>query len=192
MAKREKKIDRGLYDWVQAVVCPLLAMVLVFTFLLRIVRVDGDSMRETLQDGDMLLVLSGALCGDYRPGDVVVLRKEGFHGGNLIVKRVVAVGGQTVDIDFSAGAVYVDGQVLEEDYIRQPTYLEEGMKFPVTLEEGELFVMGDNRNDSDDSRNPSLGPVDSRCVVGRAMLLALPGETADTGRRDISRIGLLG
>ena len=107
------------------------------------------------------------------------------------VKRIIAVEGQTVDIDFTAGAVYVDGQLLEEDYIRQPTYLEEGLEFPVTVPEGCVFVMGDNRNDSDDSRDPELGPVDTRQILGRAVFLLFPGVTADTDKRDFGRIGPL-
>lgn len=191
MREKTTRPDRGLYDWVQTLVCSVLAVVLVFTFLVRVVRVDGPSMRETLQDRDLLLVLNGPLCGGYRQGDIVVLRKAGFHNGSLIVKRVIATGGQTVDIDFVRGVVYVDGQALEEPYIREPTFLEEGLDFPVTLEENEVFVMGDNRNESDDSRDPDLGPVDVRSIVGRAVLLAVPGETEGTGRRELSRIGTL-
>ena len=107
------------------------------------------------------------------------------------MKRGIATEGQTVDIDFTAGAVYVDGQLLEEDYIRQPTYLEEGLEFPVTVPEGCVFVMGDNRNDSDDSRDPELGPVDTRQILGRAVFLLFPGVTADTDKRDFGRIGPL-
>ena len=148
-------------------------------------------MRETLQEQDLLLVLNSALCGGYEPGDIVIAQRADFNGGAPIVKRVIATEGQTVDIDFAAGAVYVDGQLLEEDYIRQPTYLEEGLEFPVTVPEGCVFVMGDNRNDSDDSRDPELGPVDTRQILGRAVFLLFPGVTADTDKRDFGRIGPL-
>ena len=171
--------------------CAVLAVVLVFTFGVRLVTVSGPSMRETLQDGDCLLVVNAPLCGDFAAGDIVILRRESFRDGEPIVKRVIAAGGQTVDIDFAAGVVYVDGRALEEDYVRQPTWLDEGLEFPVTVPEGCVFVLGDNRNDSDDSRDPDLGPVDTREILGRAVFVLLPGETADTGARDLGRIGPL-
>ena len=134
---------RGLYEWVQVLVCAVTATVLLFTFAARVVLVSGPSMRETLQHQDCLLVVNAHLCGGFEAGDIVIIRKESFKDGEPIVKRVIATEGQTVDIDFTAGAVYVDGQLLEEDYIRQPTYLEEGLEFPVTVPEGCGFVMGD-------------------------------------------------
>lgn len=189
--EKEKQVGRGAYEWVRALVRAVLAVVLLFTFVGRMNRVDGESMRETLQDGDLLAVLNAPLCGTYEAGDLVILRKDGFHNGEPIVKRVIATEGQTVDIDFAAGVVYVDGAALEEPYVREPTWTPEGLSFPVTVPEGSIFVMGDNRNDSDDSRNPALGPVDSRLVIGRAALVVLPGETVETGRREWSRIGIL-
>ncbi len=189
--KREKQTDRGLYEWVQAVVCSVLAIVLMFTFVVRIIGVSGQSMRETLQNGDKLLVLNSCLCGDYRRGDIVIFQKPEFENGELIVKRVIATEGQTVDIDFAAGQVFVDGEALEEPYIREPTWLDEGLEFPITVPDGCVFVMGDNRNDSKDSRYEGLGPLDTRHIVGRAVLLVLPGETADLDRREWSRIGTL-
>ena len=191
MPSKKQTEGRGAYEWVQALVCSVLTVVLIFTFVVRIVRVSGESMRETLQDQDMLVVLNNWLCGTYEQGDIVILQRDDFYGGEPIVKRVIATEGQTVDIDFTAGAVYVDGQLLEEDYIRQPTYLEEGLEFPVTVPEGCVFVMGDNRNDSDDSRDPELGPVDTRQILGRAVFLLFPGVTADTDKRDFGRIGPL-
>lgn len=189
--KREKQTDWGLYEWVQAVVCSVLAIVLMFTFVVRIIGVSGQSMRETLQNGDKLLVLNSCLCGDYRRGDIVIFQKPEFENGELIVKRVIATEGQTVDIDFAAGQVFVDGEALEEPYIRELTWLDEGLKFPITVPDGCVFVMGDNRNDSKDSRYEGLGPLDTRHIVGRAVLLVLPGETADLDRREWSRIGTL-
>lgn len=187
----KKETGRGAYELVQTLMCAVLVLVLLFTFVVRVVQVDGESMRETLQDQDLLLVLDNWLCGDFQPGDIVILQEEGFNGGVPIVKRVIATGGQTVDIDFANGTVYVDGVELEEPYIREPTWTDEGAEFPLTVPEGCVFVMGDNRNDSDDSRNPSLGPVDTRSVLGRVLVLAVPGITAETQQRDWSRVGIL-
>ena len=193
MQEQEKQTAKGrdLYEWVQSLVGSVLVVVAIFTFVIRMMGVDGHSMLNTLQHGDRLLVVNSMLYHDYKYGDIVILRKNGVFDDDPIVKRVIAVEGQTVDIDFTAGAVYVDGQLLEEDYIRQPTYLEEGLEFPVTVPEGCVFVMGDNRNDSDDSRDPELGPVDTRQILGRAVFLLFPGVTADTDKRDFGRIGPL-
>ena len=171
--------------------CVVIATVLVFTLVLRIIRVDGPSMRETLQDGDVLLAVSRHLAGELQAGDIVIVQKEYFEDGQPIIKRVIATEGQTVDIDFDAGVVYVDGEALEEPYTREPTWLDEGLEFPITVPEGCIFILGDNRNDSMDSRYPDLGPVDVRDVVGKAVLLVLPGESAETGKRELSRIGTL-
>ena len=191
MPEKKQTEGRGAYEWVQALVCSVLTVVLIFTFAVRIVRVSGESMRETLQDQDMLVVLNNWLCGGYEQGEIVILQRDDFYGGEPIVKRVIATEGQTVDIDFDAGVVYVDGTALEEPYTREPTWTQEGTEFPLTVPEGCIFVMGDNRNDSDDSRDSTLGPVDTRCVLGRALLLAVPGPTADTEQRDWSRVGIL-
>ncbi|MCI8808763.1 MAG: signal peptidase I [Oscillibacter sp.] len=187
----EEKKNNGLYEWVQALVCSVLTAVLLFTFGVRVVGVSGDSMRNTLQNGDMLLVVNNLLCGTYHQGDIVIAAKPAFESGEPIVKRVIATEGQTVDIDFNAGAVYVDGMPLNEPYIREATHLAEGTEFPLTVPEGCVFIMGDNRNNSRDSRDPDLGVVDTRYVIGRAVFLLLPGETAEKGQREWSRTGKL-
>lgn len=189
--KPEEKKSREAYEWVQALVCSVLAVVLLFTFGARLIGVDGHSMVPTLQDGDRLLVLNSMLCGGYEPGDIVVLRKESFLP-TPIVKRVIATEGQVVDIDFGSGVVYVDGRRLHEDYINEPTFTPEGTEFPLTVPEGCVFVMGDNRNHSTDSRSAQLGTIDQRYIIGRAVFLALPGPDAVTGVRDYGRIGGIG
>ena len=181
---------RELYEWTQALVGSVLTVVLVFTFLIRLIGVDGHSMVPTLQNGDRLLVRSSLLDSDYEYGDIVVLREESFLE-EPIVKRVIATEGQTVDIDFEAGVVYVDGEALDEPYINEPTYMEEGTEFPLTVPEGCIFVMGDNRNHSSDSRDSRLGTVDTRCVLGKAVFLAFPGADDVTGKREFGRIGLI-
>lgn len=185
-------LRRTVYEWVQIMVVTVLAAVALFTFGFRLIRVDGESMRETLQDGDLLVAAVGPLRGEYRAGDILIVARRDFHGGEPIVKRVVALEGQTVDVDFDAGVVYVDGRALSEPYIREPTWTPEGTAFPLTVPEGCLFLMGDNRNDSEDSRSAALGPVDRRCVIGRVVLLAVPGETAELERREWNRAGRLG
>ena len=193
MEEQEKKTVKGreLYEWVQSLVGSVLAVVAVFTFGIRMLGVDGHSMLNTLQHDDRLLVVNPIFYHDYQYGDIVILRKNGVFDNDPIVKRVIAVGGQTVDIDFDAGVVYVDGEALEEDYIREPTYTAEGTEFPLTVPEGSIFVMGDNRNGSSDSRDYRLGTVDTRYVIGKAAFLIFPGPDYDTEKRDFSRIGVI-
>ena len=188
--KKQRESGKDFYEWVQALVCSVLVVVMLFTFVIRMIGVDGHSMVPTLQDGDRLLVLNSMLYDDYKYGDIVVLRKSSFLS-EPIVKRVIATEGQTVDIDFEAGIVYVDGEALEEDYTRESTRTPEGLDFPITVPEGHLFVLGDNRNNSSDSRHPDLGAVDTRYIIGRALVLAFPGKTAEQDRREWSRIGVL-
>ena len=190
-AKEQQTEQRAAYEWVQTLIGSVLAVVLLFTFVVRVVVVDGSSMRETLQDQDLILLLNDPLCGEYEAQDIVVLSKETFENGSPIVKRVIATEGQTVDIDFNAGVVYVDGAALDEPYTREPTWTPEGVEFPLTVPENHVFVLGDNRNHSSDSRHIDLGPIDERMVIGKAVFLAVPGKTAETDVRDWSRIGLI-
>ena len=191
MQEQEKQTAKGrdLYEWVQSLVGSVLVVVAIFTFVIRMMGVDGHSMLNTLQHGDRLLVVNSMLYHDYKYGDIVILRKNGVFDDDPIVKRVIAVEGQTVDIDFAEGIVYVDGEALEEDYIREPTYTAEGTEFPLTVPEGSIFVMGDNRNHSSDSRSSDLGTVDTRYVIGKAVFLLFPGADEATGQRDFGRIG---
>lgn len=193
MQEQEKQTAKGrdLYEWVQLLVGSVLVVVAIFTFVIRMMGVDGHSMLNTLQHGDRLLVVNSMLYHDYKYGDIVILRKNGVFDDDPIVKRVIAVEGQTVDIDFAEGIVYVDGEALEEDYIREPTYTAEGTEFPLTVPEGSIFVMGDNRNGSSDSRDYRLGTVDTRYVIGKAAFLIFPGPDYETEKRDFKRIGVI-
>ena len=193
MQEQEKQTAKGrdLYEWVQSLVGSVLVVVAIFTFVIRMMGVDGHSMLNTLQHGDRLLVVNSMLNHDYKYGDIVILRKNGVFDDDPIVKRVIAVEGQTVDIDFAEGIVYVDGEALEEDYIREPTYTAEGTEFPLTVPEGSIFVMGDNRNGSSDSRDYRLGTVDTRYVIGKAAFLIFPGPDYETEKRDFKRIGVI-
>ena len=113
---------------------------------------------------------------------MVVISKKSFENGAAIVKRVIATEGQTVDIDFEQGVVYVDGEALYEPYINNPTNHTLGTQFPLTVAENCIFVLGDNRAVSRDSRDPAIGQVDEREVLGKALYLFLPGM--DKGRTD--------
>ena len=195
--RQEEQEDSGssLFEWTRALVGAVLGVVLFFVFVAQMITVQGPSMQNTLYAGDKVLVLKSALC-DIESGDIVMIHQYNAQLNETIIKRVIATGGQTVDIDFDTGTVYVDGVALEEGYIAERTYSDEGLAFPVTLGEGELFVMGDNRNHSTDSRSTLLGVVDERYVVGKAVFLLFPGKTAQylgelpgTGKRDFGRIG---
>lgn len=180
--KKKKKGGPGsdLYSWLQALVFAMVLLIVAFTFLGRIIGVYGQSMEPTLYQGDMLLLQ----CVGYEPeaGDVVVLRKAFGEIDSPIVKRVIALEGQTVEIDYSTATVYVDGTALDEPYILphpdSPDMLlpsnekEQGTYWVVP--EGCVFVMGDNRNHSADSRNEGLGPVDTRYIIGKALFIIAP------------------
>ncbi len=176
-----------LHDGVYLLTVVLLLFLLVF----RIIIVSGDSMRMTLVDGDYLLLINNVFYQNPKQGDVVVISKDSFDDGKPIVKRVIATEGQTVDIDFEAGAVFVDGEALSEPYINNPTNSNWGTHFPLTVAEGCIFVLGDNRVVSRDSRDPVIGQVDNREVLGRALFLFLPGTDKDRSDRDFDRIGAI-
>ena len=169
----------------------MVGIVLVFLLLFRIVVVSGDSMYDTLVDGDYLLLLNNVLYQDPQAGDMVVISKADYDNGMPIVKRVIATEGQTVDIDFITGTVKVDGQILEEDYIFTKTTLDEGVSFPHTVEKGCVFVLGDNRNRSKDSRNPEIGDIDRRQIVGKVIMLLMPGNDGGNLQREYDRIGVI-
>ena len=170
----------GLFEWLQMLLGCVVAAVVLFNCAARLTRVDGDSMNNTLRDGEIMLIWSLG----YTPGqgDIVVLNKTsailpGWSEPRAIVKRVIATGGQTVDIDYDTGTVYVDGQRLDEPYIKEEMYLPPIAVMQQThweVPKGSVFVMGDNRNNSTDSRNELLGTIDSDYILGRAVLALWP------------------
>lgn len=169
--KKKKNKPRGrfrsdIFDWGEAMLISLTTVILVFVFCARIIAVDGHSMVPTLQHGDQLLVSN--LFYTPEKGDVVVLTKDTFLPVP-IVKRVIATEGDTVDIDYDTGEVTVNGEVLDEPYIAEKTYLAYDVEFPQTVPENCIFVMGDNRNNSTDSRYSELGMVDTRYVIGKVL-----------------------
>lgn len=173
---KAQELKQDLYFWLQALVMALVLLIMLFTFVGRIISVDGESMLPTLHHGDMLLLRSIG----YTPeqGDVVVLTKAfEEYTDRPIVKRVVAVGGQTVRIDYEEQKVYVDGVALDEPYINEPIRYPGNSKLNVnetTVPEGAVFVLGDNRNHSTDSRHQDLGVIDERYILGKAVMILLP------------------
>ena len=193
-----KKKESPKYTWQQNVslylhdLVYMLAVVMVLLMLFfRIIIVDGPSMERTLLNGDYMLLVSNLFYKDPQPGDVVVVSKQAYDNGKPIIKRVIATEGQTVNIDFTAGIVYVDGVALEEDYTYTLTTIQEGIEFPLKVDEGCVFVMGDNRNDSKDSRHPDIGLIDKREILGKALFLMFPGADGTGNHRDFDRIGAL-
>ena len=195
--KENKKVEQKL-TWKQSLVLYLHDLViyvsvilLLFLIMFRVIVVSGDSMYSTLLDGDYLLLVSNLFYSQPKQGDIIVISKESYDDGTPIVKRVIATEGQIVDIDFERGIVYVDGLPLEEDYIHTPTNREEGMSFPMIIEKGCCFALGDNRNNSRDSRSPDIGQIDRREILGKAVFLMLPGNDEGMAERDFSRIGAI-
>ena len=172
-AKKDSSAGRELYMNVRVLVTMMGVFVLLFTFVARVIVVSGPSMQNTLFGGDLILVWS--LGYTPEPGDVVVLTQESYQEDS-IVKRVIATAGQQVDIDYDTSTVRVDGEVLDEPYIKEMMLLPswgEGINH-VVVPEGCIFVMGDNRNHSADSRYPAIGIVDTRCVIGRGTVVLFP------------------
>ncbi len=180
----EKHPGSGLFDLFQMVMGCLLVAVIIFNGFARITRVDGSSMDNTLENGEMMVIWSLG----YHPkaGDIVVFNKKNtdYFSNRALVKRVIATGGQRVEIDYGTSTVYVDGLALDEPYIKEPMYQpadpsEQGTSWEVP--EGSVFVMGDNRNNSSDGRHDALGPIDESYILGRAVVALWP----------LNRIGLL-
>ena len=183
MAKELKKQTAGqtpdphaaskeLYDWILCLIFALAVCVLLFAFVFHVIDVVGSSMVPTLHNGDKMLV-SGLL---YKPkaGDVVVFKKNEYDPNRALVKRVIATEGQEINMDFANGIVYINGEPLAESYINDLTYNKLDFIGPKTVPEGCVFVMGDNRNASVDSRKTEIGMLDTRLILGRAYCVIYP------------------
>ena len=195
MHSEEKKEPRKL-SWQQNAVLYfhdlvylLAVLMIVFLMFFRVVVVEGTSMNQTLLDGDYLLLLNSTFYGEPEQGDIVVISKDSYDHGVPIVKRVIATEGQIVDIDFETGIVYVDGVALVEPYLNTPTNVQGGVQFPLEVEDSCVFVMGDNRNRSKDSRYYEIGMIDTREILGKAIFLVLPGTNKGEFTRDFTRVG---
>ena len=187
--KEPESFTKSVFSYLHDMMYLLVIIVLVLVFCLRVVVVSGSSMKNTLVNGDYLLLLSNYIYRNPEQGDIIVACKDSFRNGEPIIKRIIAVEGQEVDIDFETATVYVDGKALKEDYIGSPTTDPEGVKFPIVVKEGCVFVLGDNRGGSQDSRSPQIGQIDRREILGRAIFLIIPGNDYGDSPRDFGRIG---
>ena len=169
--KKKSSFAANLFDIVEIIVQALVIIFLIFTFCFRVSGVVGESMEPTLQNGDWLLLSNFK----YTPekGDIVVITQP-TAANEPLIKRVIATEGQVVDIDFDTGEVKVDGVTLQEDYIAAPTYRSFDVEFPHTVKQGCVFCMGDNRNESWDCRDSSIGDIDVRYIIGEAQLRIFP------------------
>lgn len=154
------------FDWFKSIMFAIAIIAVFLSFVLRPVNVDGDSMNSTLLNNDKVIV-SNLM---YKPtnGDIVVVA----HGGNLqktIIKRVIATEGQSLKIDYDRGEVYVDGVLIEEKYIKGITSKPlSPLDVPAIIPKGKVFVMGDNRENSLDSRSKEVGLIPSNDILGKA------------------------
>ena len=171
--KTDKKSPVQLVvELVSIIATSLVAIMLIFTFAFRIVGVSGPSMMNTLVNGDWLMV--SAFITETERGDIVIITQPNSFN-EPIVKRVIAVGGDTINIDFETATVSINGKAIDEPYLATPTTTDEGAwQYPLTLKEGQVFVMGDNREHSSDSRSPDIGLIDENYILGQVLLRFSP------------------
>lgn len=169
--KKPSGFTKFCFEWAEAIVTAIVIVIVLFTFVFRIVNVRGESMMDTIHDRDKVVLTN--LFYTPEPGDIVVITRSA-QMDEPIIKRVIAVGGQTLQIDFDTGEVYVDGVLLDEPYIRTPTTTQGDMEIPEVIPEGYVFVMGDNRSDSIDSRFERIGLIDERNILGKAQFIIFP------------------
>lgn len=164
--------SKELYDWIYCLLFALVVCVLLFAFVFQVIDVVGSSMVPTLHNGEKMLV-SGLF---YKPkaGDIVIFKKDEYDPNRALVKRVIATEGQEINMDFTNGIVYIDGEPIVEDYINELTFNKLDFIGPKTVPEGCVFVMGDNRNASIDSRKNEIGMLDTRLIIGRAYYVIYP------------------
>ena len=188
----DKTVKNSILPYLKDLSKILSVILVLFLFCFRIAVVEGSSMYDTLVDGDYILLLNNFIAGDPEYGDIIVASKSSYKDGEPIIKRVIATEGQVVDIDFSTGKVTVDGVVLDEPYIHSATVQTiNSQTFPLTVDEGCLFVMGDNRGVSLDSRSTTIGLIDCREIVGKALFLVFPGNDEGNEERQFNRIGAI-
>lgn len=173
-------VKKFVFEWLEIIITAIIAVVIIFTFIFKVVTIEGGSMKETIHHGEKVIISNMF----YTPknGDIVVISRNidnsvDEESSAPIIKRIIATEGQTVDIDFEQGIVFVDGVALDEPYTRTPTNLKYDIEFPVLVDDGCVFVLGDNRNDSRDSRSSLIGNngmIDTRYILGKAIFRILP------------------
>ncbi len=163
---------RETYDWMHSIIIALIACVFIFVFGIRVINVAGSSMNPTLNNGEKMLVSN--LFYSPEVGDVVVFKKDEYDPNKALVKRIIATEGQEINMDFETGTIYIDGQPIEEDYISELTVNKLDFIGPKTVPDGCVFVMGDNRNASTDSRDSRIGMVDARLILGKVYCVIYP------------------
>ena len=168
--EEKEGVPRSCFEWAEALVSSIVIVIAIFTFLFRVVAVDGTSMETTLLDEDRIVLTN--LFYSPQPGDIVVMSHGEVFDAPL-VKRVIAVEGQTVDIT-NEGEVYVDGEKLEESYIHGAKTFKGEQTYPLEVPEGYVFVMGDHRAVSLDSRYKDVGLIDERNIIGKAQCIIYP------------------
>ncbi len=179
-SKKQKNMSKqdffaDIFDWIEIFAFSIAIVFFLFVFVARVAVVDGSSMNNTLYHKDKLLVRE--IFYTPKQGDIIVCQSSEHGLDQPLVKRVIATEGQTVKIDFANWKVYVDGVLLEEDYVKYIAGVDmKGWAYgeEYTVPKGYLFVMGDNRNDSLDSRSSKIGPIDERLVVGKVIMRLAP------------------
>jgi len=166
----------ALYDWMQSIVTVFIVVVFLLTFAGRTMGVHGHSMMPTLQEGDRMVVRSAF----YTParGDIIVFARHDFEDGAALVKRVIALEGDVVDIDTTTGVIYLNGVALDEPYAYEPVFAAGDVTYPFVVPPGHVFAVGDNRNRSLDSRHSEIGAVDEREIIGQLVAVMMPFNRA--------------
>lgn len=166
-----KKVDvkKEIFQWIQSLIISVIIVALIFTFVGRVNTVRGSSMEPNFHEGDRIITTN--LHGKLKYGDVVVIKRK---DDTPLIKRIIGVEGDTIEVDPIKGEVKVNGKLLQEDYINEITYTNYGTTYPAVVPEGHYFVMGDNRNHSDDSRNPKIGMIDEKNIFGKVVFRLFP------------------